>query len=105
MGAIRECPRIRAPPSPARPPSLRVGATGPTVDRLEGDVKLYFALNGATHDAAIAAWGLKGYYDSVRPISMIRYMASLGQSSDPTLPSYDRGGPPLAPGLGELIPP
>src|SRR3990170_3552326 len=84
-------------------PNLRIGGTGPTVDRLEWDVKLYFALNGATHDAAIAAWGLKGYYDSVRPISMIRYMASLGQSSDPSLPSYDREGLPLAPGLVELI--
>ena len=59
-------------------PNPRIGGTGPAVDRLEWDVKLYFALNGATHDAAIAAWGLKGYYDSVRPISMIRYMASLG---------------------------
>src|SRR3989304_7546909 len=53
-------------------PNLRIGGTGPTVDRLEWDVKLYLALNGATHDAAIAAWGLKGYYDSVRPISMTR---------------------------------
>ena len=57
------------------------------VDRLEWDVKMYFALNGAVHDAAIAAWGLKGFYDSVRPISMIRYMGGLGQSSDPTGPS------------------
>ena len=42
-------------------------ATGADVDRLEWDVKLYLALNGAVHDAAIAAWGLKGHYDSVRP--------------------------------------
>ena len=46
-------------------------------------MKTYFALNGAVHDAAIAAWGLKGFYDSVRPISMIRYMGGKGQSSDP----------------------
>ena len=39
------------------------------LDRLEWDVKVYFALNGAVHDAAIAAWGLKAYYDSARPIS------------------------------------
>ena len=64
---------------------------------------MYLALNGATHDAAIAAWGLKGHYDSVRPISMIRYMAGLGQSSDPSLPSYDREGLPLVPGLVELV--
>ena len=46
-------------------------------------MKLYLALNGAVHDAAIAAWGAKGHYDYVRPISMIRYMGGLGQSSDP----------------------
>ena len=42
-------------------------ARAPTVDRLQWDVKLYLALNGAVHDAAIAAWGLKGDYDSVAP--------------------------------------
>jgi hypothetical protein len=83
--------------------NLRIGGTGTPVDRLQWDVKLYLALNGAVHDAAIAAWGLKGYYDSVRPISMIRYMAELGQSSDPLLPSYDKEGLPLVPGLVELI--
>jgi hypothetical protein len=84
-------------------PNLKIGATGATVDRLEWDVKLYLALNGANHDAAIAAWGLKGRYDSVRPISMIRYMGGLGHSSDPGLPSYDAKGLPLVPGLVELV--
>jgi hypothetical protein len=83
--------------------NLRIGGSGAQVDRLEWDVKLYLALNGAVHDAAIAAWGLKGHYDSVRPISMIRYLAGRGQSSDPNLPSYDPQGLPLAPGLVELI--
>ena len=41
------------------------------------------ALNGGLHDAAIAAWNHKGFYDSARPISFIRYMGQLGQSSDP----------------------
>ncbi|TML69902.1 MAG: hypothetical protein E6G11_08780 [Actinobacteria bacterium] len=72
-------------------------------NRLEWDVKLYFALNGAVHDAAIAAWGLKREYQSVRPISMIRYLAGQGQSSDPNLPSYNSEGLPLVPGLIELI--
>jgi len=81
----------------------RIGGQGEPVDRLEWDVKLYLALNGAVHDAAIAAWGLKGYYDSVRPISMIRYMGSLGQSSDPDGPSYDPNGLPLVDGLVEVI--
>jgi len=84
-------------------PNLRVGGTGPTVDRLQWDVKLYLALNGAVHDAAIEAWGLKGEYDGTRPISMIRYMGGLGQSGDPSLPSYNPEGLPLVPGLIELI--
>jgi hypothetical protein len=86
-------------------PDLRVGGTGEPVDRLQWDVKLYLALNGAVHDAAIAAWGLKGHYDSARPISMIRYLAGTGQSSDPSLPSYDPEGIPLVPGVIELVTP
>ena len=62
----------------------RVGGQEPEVDRLEWDVKLYLALNGAVHDAAVAAWGLKGHYDSVRPISMIRYLGA--RNSLPTVP-------------------
>ena len=72
-------------------------------NRLRWDVKMYFALNGAVHDAAIAAWGLKRKYQSVRPLSMIRYLAEQGQSSDPKLPSYSPDGLPLIPGLIELI--
>jgi hypothetical protein len=82
---------------------LRIGGRGPSVDRLEWDVKLYLALNAAVHNAAIVAWGLKGKYDSVRPISLIRYMGGLGQSSDPTGPSYARNGLPLVPGLIEVV--
>ena len=48
-------------------------------DRLEWDVKLYFALNGALHDAAVAAWGAKREYESARPISMIRWLAAEGK--------------------------
>ena len=81
----------------------RIAGEGEEVDRLEWDVKLYFALNGAVHDAAIAAWGLKGFYDSARPISMIRYLGAHGQSSDPGAPSYDPAGLPLEPGLVEVI--
>ncbi len=82
---------------------LRIGGTGPVVDRLEWDVKLYLAMNGAVHNAAIAAWGLKGYYDSSRPISLVRYMGGLGQSSDPSRASYDPEGLPLVAGLIELV--
>ena len=83
--------------------NLHIGGVGPEVDRLEWDVKTYLALNGAVHDAAIAAWGLKGHYDSIRPISMIRYMGSLGQSSDPAQPAYDPDGLPLVPDLIEVV--
>jgi hypothetical protein len=41
---------------------------------LDRDVKLYFVLNNALMDSAIAAWDLKRYYDSVRPISAIRFL-------------------------------
>jgi len=76
---------------------------GPLLNDLEWDVKTYFALGGAVHDAAIAAWGIKGWYDGVRPISALRYMAGRGQSSDKKLPRYDPGGIPLKPGLIELV--
>jgi hypothetical protein len=89
--------------SDALSPNLRIGGAGPILNRLEWDVKLYLALNGAVHDAAIAAWGLKGRYDGNRPISIIRYMASLGQSSDPSVKPYNKEGLPLVPGLIEVI--
>ncbi len=55
-----------------------IGADGPTpVTRLEWDVKVGLGINGALHDAAIAAWGAKAHYDSARPISMIRYLGGL----------------------------
>lgn len=81
----------------------RIGGDGEEVDRLEWDVKMYLALNGAVHDAAVAAWGLKGYYDSARPISMIRYLGGLGQSSEPDGPKYDPAGLPLEDGLVEVV--
>jgi hypothetical protein len=87
----------------ARLGPLRVGGDGPEVDRLEYDTKMYLALNGAVHDAAIAAWGAKGQYDYVRPISMIRYMGGEGQSADPSAGSYDPDGLLLENGLVEVI--
>jgi hypothetical protein len=81
----------------------RIGGAGPLCGDLEWDVKTYLAINGAVHDAAIVAWGLKGKYDSVRPISAIRFMGQTGQSSDPMQPSYNAQGLPLIPGLVELV--
>ena len=88
---------------PAMRHNKRLGGRGRLLDDLEWDVKLYLALNGAVHDAAIWAWGNKEFYDSSRPITLIRYMAGLGQSSDPALGSYHPEGMPLLPGLIELI--
>jgi len=82
---------------------LAIGGHGAPVDRLEWDVKLYLGLNGAVHNAAIVAWALKGKYDTVRPISLIRYMGGLGQSSNPKLASYNRRGLPLVTGLIEVV--
>lgn len=76
---------------------------GPVLRRLEWDVAGYLVLNGALHDAASAAWTLKWEYDSARPITMIRYLASRGQSSDPAQPGYSPDGLPLEPGLIEVI--
>ena len=83
----------------------RLAGKGAEVGSLEWDAKVYLALNGALHDAAIAAWGTKGATDSARPISMIRWMAGHGQSSDPLLPSYDPRGMPLEAGVAELVTP
>lgn len=76
---------------------------GESLDPLEWDIKTYFALGGALHDAAIAAWGVKVAYDYVRPISAIRYMAGKGQSSDTSLPNYHLEGLPLIEGKIELV--
>jgi len=55
----------------------RIGGIGPVVNDLEWDVKMYLALNGAVHNAAVACWGVKRKYDSVRPISQIRSQPAL----------------------------
>ena len=81
----------------------QIGGVGPDVSDLEWEVKTYLALNGATHDSAVAAWGAKREYDYVRPITKIRYQGSLGQSTDSNLPGYHADGLPLQPELVELI--
>ena len=59
-------------------PSLekKFAGQGPLLSDLDWDIKAYFTLGGALHDAGIAAWSVKGWYDYVRPISAIR---DLGQ--------------------------
>lgn len=76
---------------------------GPVLAPLEWDVKAYLSMGGAVHDAAITAWGIKGWYDYIRPISAIRYMADQGQSSDTALANYSPLGLPLIMGLIEVV--
>ncbi|MCD0159126.1 vanadium-dependent haloperoxidase, partial [Deinococcus sp. 6GRE01] len=56
----------------------RLGGRGPELGRLEWDLKMYLALNGALHDAAIAAWDVKRQTDTARPISLVRFVATQG---------------------------
>ena len=81
----------------------RIQGSGPIVSDLEWDVKVYLALNGALHDSAIAAWDVKVQYDYVRPVTSIRYLGSLGQSSDQDGPSYHPDGLPLSPDVVEVV--
>jgi hypothetical protein len=69
---------------------------------LAKDVRLYLGVNGALNDAAVATWGAKRAYLAPRPISMIRYLAFQGQSSDRNQAIYSDDGLPLVPGLVEL---
>jgi hypothetical protein len=85
--------------------SRRWLGTGPELPRLEWEIRGYFALNGALHDAACAAWHIKRQYDGPRPVSMIRAMATLGQSTQTDHPTYHPNGLPLVPGVIELITP
>jgi hypothetical protein len=76
---------------------------GPVIDDLQWDVKVYLAMGGAMHDVAVSVWGIKGYYDFVRPISAIRYMCGLGQCSSPQQPSFHPLGVNLSPGFIEVV--
>lgn len=76
---------------------------GPDLDPLEYDVKAYFLMGGAMHDAAVAAWSVKGYYDYIRPISAIRGTAELGQRASQNLLHYNENAFDEVPGLIEVI--
>ena len=81
----------------------KIHGTGPALNDLEWDVKTYFSIAAAVHDAACAAWSLKRYYSGTRPITMIRYMGTMGQSTDAGGPSYHTQGLPLEAGVVEVI--
>jgi len=76
---------------------------GGLISETEWNIKGYFTLGGAMHDAAVTAWGVKGWYDYIRPISAIRAMADLGQNTSMALPNYHPGGLPLIADLIALV--
>ena len=76
---------------------------GDELSDLEWDVKSYFVLGGVMHDVAISVWGIKGWYDYIRPISAIRYFSEQGQSTDPSLDNYNENGFELIDGLIEIV--
>ena len=77
---------------------------------LAHDVRLYLGVDAALNDAAVATWGAKRAYLAPRPISVIRYAAFQGQSTDRcrvcrgTGPqeAYSPDGLPLVPDLIEF---
>ena len=46
---------------------------------------------------------IKGWYDYIRPISAIRFLAEKGQSSNPSMSNYAPNGIPLEEGYIELV--
>jgi hypothetical protein len=81
VAAIRATSQAAAPPVVDASPlgwsgiAASLPAGRGAAARLEHDVRLELALNGALNDAAVSAWGAKRAYQSPRPISMIRYLA------------------------------
>ena len=45
-----------------------------SINSLDADAKMFLALANAIHDAAIATWEAKRYYDYVRPVTAIRHL-------------------------------
>ena len=76
---------------------------GDELSDLEWDVKSYFVLGGVMHDVAISVWGIKGWYDYIRPISAIRYFSEKGQRTDSSLDNYNENGFELIDGLIEIV--
>ena len=63
---------------------------------IDDDAKMFFAMHNASFDAGIVAWHLKRQYDTVRPITAIRYLFG-GQ----TIIAYGGPGEPVKPIPGE----
>ncbi|MGH3002976.1 MAG: FG-GAP-like repeat-containing protein [Gaiellaceae bacterium] len=103
LAVIRATAETGAATTAATSPIAWNVVAGPATSVLARDVRLYLTLNGALNDAAVATFGAKRTYQAPRPISMIRYLAFQGQSSDPKAPSYSPDGLPLVSGLAKLV--
>jgi Na+-translocating ferredoxin:NAD+ oxidoreductase RnfD subunit len=102
VAVLRATSASRTAPRAWSPLAWNSAAARETSGDLGGDVRLYLGLNGALNDAAIAAWAAKRAHQPPRPISMIRYLAFQGQSSDRKQADYSPDGLPLVAGLIEL---
>jgi hypothetical protein len=101
VAVLRATSTSQAPPPAGSPLTWSSLAAHRAPRDLARDVRLFLAVNGALNDAAIATWGAKRVYLPPRPISMIRYLAFQGQSSERKRSDYSSDGLPLVPGLIE----
>ncbi len=62
---------------------LKWKGVGSVLEREEYELKMYLTLNGALHDAAVVAWGIKGHYQGNRPVTVIRKLADMAEK-DPS---------------------
>jgi Na+-translocating ferredoxin:NAD+ oxidoreductase RnfD subunit len=102
VAVLRETSAAGAAPRAWSPLTWNSLAVHAATGDLAKDVRLYLGVDGALNDAAVAVWGAKRAYQPPRPISMIRYLAFQGQSSDRKQRDYSADGLPLVPGLVEL---
>ena len=102
VAVLRAGSAKRGTPSAWSPLTWNSLAAHEATGDLGRDLRLFLGVDGALNDAAVATWGAKRAYQAPRPISMIRYLAFQGQSSDPKQADYNADGLPLVPGLVEL---
>jgi Na+-translocating ferredoxin:NAD+ oxidoreductase RnfD subunit len=102
VAVLRATSGSGAPPRIWSPLAWNLLAAHDAPRDLGRDLRLYLGVDGALNDAAVAAWGAKRADLPPRPISMIRYLAFQGQSSDSKQAHYNADGLPLVPGLVEL---
>ena len=103
VAVLRATSASGAAPRAWTPLSWNSLAAHEATGNLAEDVRLYLGVDAALNDAAVATWGAKRASLAPRPISMIRFSAFEGQSTDQNAPNANfTDGIPLVPGLIEL---